>query len=158
MSAGVCSGWQCEVSSRLEEEFRESLFHDMVPSRQALLRSQSGPGAGAVSSIAVHHVCGCGHPTDSSRSLQADKGAGKKVVQIRKCGSARTCDPEHAGPQHGFGSATSRRCWTFGGGATCCGEVKTLGSRVQHQRSIQRMGPTKASIEVALRREQSESR
>ena len=33
------------MSSRLEEEFRESLFPDMVPSRQAL-RSQSGPGAG----------------------------------------------------------------------------------------------------------------
>ena len=42
---------QHEVSSRLEEEFRESLFPDMVPSRQALLRSQSGPGAGAAFSV-----------------------------------------------------------------------------------------------------------
>ena len=44
-------GWQHEVSVRLEEEFLESLFPDMVPSRQALPRSQSGPGAGAAFSV-----------------------------------------------------------------------------------------------------------
>ena len=85
-------GWQHEVSSRLEEEFRESLFPDMVPSRQALLRSQSGPGAGAAFSVTPssaltriesplfrvllqrrlhlplslsNRICGCGRPTDS---------------------------------------------------------------------------------------------
>ena len=36
-------GWQHEAASRVEEEFREALFPDLSPSRQALLRSQSGP-------------------------------------------------------------------------------------------------------------------
>ena len=36
-------GWQHEVSNRLEEEFRESLFPDMVP--------RAGPRAGAAFSV-----------------------------------------------------------------------------------------------------------
>ena len=136
-------GWH-EVSSRLEEEFRESLFPDMVPSRQALLRSQSGPGASAAFSVTPssaltriesplfrvllqrrlhlplsHLRMWPSHrlfwPT--SRSLRADKGAGKKGVPTRKYGSAhlqgswRPCGAEHAGPEHGLGCACGRRCY-----------------------------------------------
>ena len=84
-------GWQHEAASRVEEEFRDSLFPELSPSRQALLRSQSGPGAGAAFSVTpssmltriepplfrvllqrrLHlplplskRICGCGHPLD----------------------------------------------------------------------------------------------
>ena len=43
---GSRKGWQHEASSRVEQDFRESLFTRMPPSDRALVRSQSGPGAG----------------------------------------------------------------------------------------------------------------
>ena len=43
---GSRKGWQHEASSRVEQDFRESLFTGMSPSDRALVRSQSGPGAG----------------------------------------------------------------------------------------------------------------
>ena len=131
---------RCPVVSR---KFRESLFPDMVPSRQPLLRSQSGPSAAfsVTPSSALTRIksplfrvlfqrrliCGCGRPTDSFGHHRA---AGKKVVPTRKHGSAhlqgswRPCGSEHAGPEHGLGSACGRRCKTSGGG---CRRIPPLG-------------------------------
>ena len=43
---GIRSGWQHEAASRVEQQFREGLFEHMSSSRRAMVRSQSGPGAG----------------------------------------------------------------------------------------------------------------
>ena len=43
---GSRKGWPHEASSKVEKDFRESLFTTMPPSDRALVRSQSGPGAG----------------------------------------------------------------------------------------------------------------
>ena len=116
----VCSrqGWQHEVSNGIEEEFRESLFPLMVPSRQALLSSQSGPGASAAFSVTPssaltrieshlfrvllqrrlhlplplsNRICGCGRPIDSFGHHRAACGrTGRKLAHVwsRTCWSA----------------------------------------------------------------------
>ena len=88
---GSRKGWQHEASSRVEQDFRESLFTGMTPSDRALVRSQSGPGAGVAFSASPssmlrrieaplfrvlvqrrlrlplplsHHICGCGLSID----------------------------------------------------------------------------------------------
>ena len=98
-SAGARSARTCVFSAGLaalsgqsvEEEFREALFPDLSPSRQALLLSQSGPRAGAAFSVTPssmlariepplfrvmlqrrlhlpvplsNRICGCGRPLD----------------------------------------------------------------------------------------------
>ena len=123
----IRQGWQHEVSSRLEEEFRESLFPDMVPSRQALVRFRAGAAFSVTLSSAFTRI---ESPLcrvllqrrfrflsslsnrifwPPSRSSRTDGGVGKKGVPTRKYGSAhlqgswRPCGAEHAGPEHGLG-------------------------------------------------------
>ena len=47
----VRSGWQHEASARVEERYREDLFTRMPEQVQALVRSQAGAGAGALTVV-----------------------------------------------------------------------------------------------------------
>ena len=86
-------GWQHEAASRVEGQFRDGvLFERLVPRDRALIRSQTGPGAGLVLTVAPTslltkipphlfrvilfrrlrlplplslHMCRCGRPIDS---------------------------------------------------------------------------------------------
>ena len=85
-------GWQHEAASRVERQFRDGvLFERLVPRDRALIRSQAGPGAGLVPTVAPTslltkipphllrvillrrfrllplslHMCRCGRPINS---------------------------------------------------------------------------------------------
>ena len=113
---GSRKGWQHEASSRVEQDFRESLFTRMPPSDRALVRSQSGPGAGVAFSA-----------SPSSMLTRIEAPLFRVLVQRRLrlplplsqriCGCGLSIDPlgHHRAACFALESALARVCREAGG-------------------------------------------
>ena len=121
---GQRAGWQHEAASRVERQFRAThILPHLTPTRQAMLRSQSGPVAGIPFSVVPSSFLTRLDPTIFRVLLQRRLSLPLPLSK-RSCRCGRLLDA------FGHHSAACSRSWVLGRrGCSCKGVQRSWGTR-----------------------------